>query len=60
MEIPIGFHVNGDCTKYVLKLIKNLYGQKQAGHVWNQHLSAQLCNLGFVQSKVDECVFYFK
>jgi len=60
MEIPKGFHIDGDRTKYVLKLIKNLYGQKQAGRVWNQHLLTQLRNLGFIQSKVDECVFYFK
>ena len=60
MEIPKGFHIDGDCTTYVLKLIKNLYGQKQAGCIWNQHLLTQLRNLGFVQSKVDECVFYFK
>ena len=60
MEVPKGFHVDGDHTKYVLKLIKNLYGQKQARWVWNQHVWTQLHNLGFVQSKVDEGVFYFK
>jgi hypothetical protein len=39
-------------------LIKNLYGQKQAGRVWNQHLARGLKKAGFVTSKVDEYVFY--
>ena len=32
MEVPKGFEVNGD---YVLRLNRNVYGQKQAGRVWN-------------------------
>jgi len=60
MEIPKGFHIDGEQTKHVLKLQKNLYGQKQAGRVWNQHLTTHLTTLGFTQSRVDECVFYFK
>ena len=39
MAIPKGFEVEGD---YVLKLKKNLLGQKQAGRVWNQHLVTKL------------------
>jgi hypothetical protein len=35
-----------------------VYGQKQAGRVWNKHLTSGLVKIGFVQSKVDECVFY--
>ncbi|NER25784.1 MAG: hypothetical protein F6J96_34845, partial [Symploca sp. SIO1C2] len=43
----------------VLKLVRNLYGQKQAGRVWNQYLVKRLTEkVGFKQSKVDECVFY--
>jgi hypothetical protein len=38
----------------------NLYGQKQAGRVWNQHLTVGLKKLGFCQSVIDECVFYRK
>ena len=60
MEIPKGFQVEGDRKRHTLKLIKNLYGQKQAGRVWNQHLTKCLQNLGFKQSKVDECIFYYK
>jgi len=42
----------------VLKLNKNLYGQKQAGRVWNKHLVRKLKSIGFKQSMIDECVFY--
>jgi hypothetical protein len=55
MEIPKGFEVEGD---YVLQLLKNLYGQKQAGRVWNKHLVSKLKSIGFKQSAIDECVFY--
>jgi hypothetical protein len=60
MEIPRGFRMSDGSTKdYVLKLHRNIYGQKQAGRVWNKYLVDILINkVGFVQSKVDECVFY--
>lgn len=41
-------------------MIKNLYSQKQAGRVWNQLLVKNLKKLGFIHSRVDEYVFYFK
>ena len=59
MEIPVGVNLPGKDTKsHVLKLIKNLYGQKQAGRVWNKHLHKGLIEIGFIQSKIDECVYY--
>jgi hypothetical protein len=60
MEVPKRFTVQGDANKdYVLKIHRNIYGQKQAGRVWNQYLVDRLVNkVGFVQSKVDESVFY--
>ena len=60
MEIPKGFDLEGmDKTEYVLKIHRNIYGQKQAGRVWNKYLTNKLINkVGFKQSKVDECVFY--
>jgi hypothetical protein len=58
MEIPKGFSVNGNVTDYALKLEKNLYGLKQAGRVWNNHLTKKLIELGFTQSAIDPCVFY--
>ena len=59
MKIPPGISTSfRDKRDYVLKLNQNLYGQKQAGRVWNQFLVNKLTNIGFEQSKVDECVFY--
>ena len=65
MKLPAGFVIPGrtltdeDRKKYVLKLEKNLYGQKQAGRVWYQHLRRNLMKLGFKASNIDECVFYY-
>ena len=60
MKIPAGFEIeNGKNLDYVLKIHCNIYGQKQAGRVWNHYLVNKLVNeLGFKQSKVDECLFY--
>jgi hypothetical protein len=46
-------------NNHVLKIHRNIYGQKQAGRVRNQYLVRKLVkDLGFQQSAVDECVFY--
>jgi hypothetical protein len=61
MRIPAGVTIegNGNPKDYVLKIHRNIYGQKQAGRVWNKYLSRKLTEvLGFKQSKVDECVYY--
>ena len=60
MKIPAGFEIeNGKNLDYVLKIHRNIYGQKQAGRVWNHYLVNKIVNeLGFKQSKVDKCVFY--
>jgi hypothetical protein len=60
MEVPQGFNVDGARGDYCLRLEKNLYGQKQAGRVWNQYLHDGLVARGFVQSDVDMCVYYRK
>jgi hypothetical protein len=65
MKLPAGFTVPGrtitkqDRRDYVLKLEKNLYGQKQTGRVWYLHLRKNLLKLGFKPSHHDECVFYY-
>jgi hypothetical protein len=65
MKLPPGFTVPGktiteqDRKDYVLKLEKNLYGQKQAGRVWYLHRKKNLLELGFQPSQHDECVFYY-
>ena len=59
MSIPKGYQVpEGDNKNYALKLNKNLYGQKQAGRVWNQFLVQKLESIGFHQSKYDPCILY--
>jgi Reverse transcriptase (RNA-dependent DNA polymerase) len=60
MEIPRGFELEGyDRKDYVLQLLRNVYGSKNAGRTWYQYLSKMLVEeVGFVQSKIDECVFY--
>lgn len=39
------------------KLIKNLYGLKDAGSTWYEHLRKGLLSRGWVQSSVDSCLF---
>jgi hypothetical protein len=50
--------VEGDAQDYVFMPKKNLFGQKQAGRVLNQHLVDKLKEVGFIPSDVDECLFY--
>jgi hypothetical protein len=43
MSIPKGFEADrGKTQDFVLQLHKNVYGQKQAGRVWNQYLVNKL------------------
>jgi Reverse transcriptase (RNA-dependent DNA polymerase) len=61
MKIPAGVEIEGglNVKDHVLKIHRNIYGQKQAGRVWNKFLVRKLVTkLGFKQSRVDECVFY--
>jgi hypothetical protein len=59
MELPTGIVTKfGNSKDYVLKLLRNLYGQKQAGRVWNEYLVSKLRSIGFTQSLIDECAFY--
>ena len=59
VEIPKGYKLPGASKgEYVLAVKKNIYVQKQAGRVWNQHLVSKLKSVSFEQSSVDDCVFY--
>ena len=59
MEIPRGMKIEGKRREdYVLKLHRNIYGQKQAGRVWYRYLKEKLTSIGFVKSAIDEGVFY--
>jgi Reverse transcriptase (RNA-dependent DNA polymerase) len=56
MEIPKGFIVGGSMENHFLRLIKNIYDQKQTGQIWNDYLIEGLVELGFKQSKNDMCI----
>jgi len=60
MEVPKGFDIEDERSKYALKLLKSLYGRKQVGRVWNQYLTTKLIACRFTQSCITESVFYFK
>ena len=70
MDLPVGLKYkdsNGqiiDPNTHCLHVKKNLYGGKDSGRTWFQHLRQRLITpiadggLGFEQSEHDECVFY--
>ena len=53
MKLPPG---SGDPGS-VVRLVKSLYGLKQAGHDWNKLISGKLVKLGYSQLKCDSCLF---
>ena len=59
IALPSGFHFEGNRTQHVLRVIRNLYGSKNAGRTWFLHCRNYLVSLGFVQSNIDPCVFYY-
>jgi hypothetical protein len=59
MELPTGIHTkHGNSKDHVLKLLTNIYGQKQASPVCNSYLVTKLREINFKQSLIDDCVFY--
>ena len=60
MKIPAGIEfTNGNPKEHVLKVHKNIYGQRQAGRVWFEYLREKLVHeVGFTQSKIDPCLFW--
>ena len=50
MKIPKGITIpEGDPKDHVLRVDRNVYGQKQAGRVWNKYLVKKLVNeVGFI------------
>jgi len=47
-----------DVANRVLRLLKAIYGLKQAAHRWYQKLREMFISLGYKQSEVDQAVFY--
>jgi hypothetical protein len=69
IEVPAGYDIIGGKLQFVgenhkmtekqyaLRLLRNMYGLKQAGHNWYKYLQDELTAMGFRQSKVDKCLF---
>lgn len=55
MEVPKGVIIND--TNTVCKLVKSLYGLKQASRQWYEKLSTLLLYLNFIQAHADPTVF---
>jgi hypothetical protein len=59
MELPQGIQTaHGNSKDHVLKLEKNIYSRKQAGHVWNSFLVDKFKSIGFTPSQIDNCVSF--
>jgi hypothetical protein len=59
MELPQGIQTkHGNSKEHVLKLEKNIYGQKQAGRMWNSFIVDKLTSIGFKMSLIGDCVFF--
>ena len=57
MKQPPGYPVSSNSNQ-VLRLLKSLYGLKQAGRRWYQRLVQIMEALGFKRCDVDQAVFY--
>ena len=60
MNIPKGYKTPRDDNNcpMVLKLIRNIYRQKQGPEVWGDFLHQGLTTASFKQSQVDPCLYY--
>jgi hypothetical protein len=59
MELPQCIQTAHRNSKdHMLKLERNIYGQKQAGRIWNSFLMDKLLSIGFTTSLIDDCVFF--
>lgn len=58
MKQPEGFEELG--PDYVCKLIRSLYGVKQASRVWNQKLHSVLVSMGFKRLESDRSVYLYQ
>lgn len=57
MKQPEGYEVKGK-ENMVCRLIKSIYGLKQAARVWNERLHEILEELGFCRSEADPCLYF--
>jgi hypothetical protein len=57
MDQPDGFAVKGQ-EGMLCKLLKSLYGLKQASKQWHEKFDKTLTSVGFVVNEADKCVYY--
>ena len=58
LQLPDGIDNESDNSRtHVLKILRNVYDQKQAGKVWADFLSENLFKIGFERINIDGCVF---
>ena len=62
MQLPQGLSSQGESSggSIVCRLVKSLYGLKQASRQWNMKLSEALIQSGFIQSCMDHSLFIRK
>ena len=58
MEIPLGCGISEE--GHVLQILRNIYGLKDAGATWFDHLCEGLINLDFKPSEIDPCIYHKK
>ena len=61
VTLPVGVHHPTHRREEVaLKLLKSLYGMKEAPKLWYQKVTAGLIEMGFERSQHDQCLFMHK
>jgi Reverse transcriptase (RNA-dependent DNA polymerase) len=60
IDIPKGCNIGReDASKWALQVLKNIYGQKQAGKLWHDYLIQRLTKeLNFTQCIMDPCILW--
>ena len=60
MHFPKGYNFKNRVSEetHILKLTKNIYGQKQVGRVWNKYLDEGLKEISFKPSKMYPCLYF--
>ena len=60
MHFPKGYEFKNGISEdtHILKLTKKIYGQKQAGRVWNKYLDEGLREISFKPNKMDPCLYF--
>jgi len=58
MQLPENFNVDGEKT--IVKLLKGLYGLKQANRAWNKAMNKVLLAFGFVRFLSEPCIYILR